>query len=178
MAHRKDDTMSWKVLGAILILTACGGVGFRLASEYRQEARGLQELIRAIEFMQSELQFRMPPLQELMEDVAKPCTGKLKNVFQHMHQELSNGSMEDATAIVDNVLKREEKLHSRVRDNLQLLGNTLGRFDLSGQLSGLQAIKEVCQRDLDGLNSHKEERIRSYQTLGLCAGAALVILFI
>ena len=42
----------------------------------------------------------------------------------------------------------------------------------------LDMIKEECMSALQSLNNHNEERLRGYQTLGLCAGAALVILFI
>ena len=62
--------------------------------------------------------------------------------------------------------------------NLQLLGKTLGRFDLQGQLSGIASVKQLCKRDLDGLQNNQELRLRSYRTLGICAGVALVILFI
>ena len=62
--------------------------------------------------------------------------------------------------------------------NLLLLGKTLGRFDLTGQLSGIESVIQLCRRDLDGLLSNQDVRLRSYRTLGICAGIALVILFI
>jgi hypothetical protein len=54
----------------------------------------------------------------------------------------------------------------------------MGRFDLEGQLNGLEAVRTRCRDWLDELISGREVRLRNYQTLGLCAGAALVILFI
>ena len=63
-------------------------------------------------------------------------------------------------------------------DALILLGRWLGRFDLDGQLKGLDAVRQECRRHLEELNNNREVRLRSYQTLGLCAGAAIAILFI
>jgi hypothetical protein len=54
----------------------------------------------------------------------------------------------------------------------------MGKFDIDGQINGLEAVRSLCRRMLDELTSGREVRLRNYQTLGLCAGAALVILFI
>ena len=61
---------------------------------------------------------------------------------------------------------------------LSELGESLGRFDLPGQLKGLEAVRRKCLMELEALGRNRTERLRCYQTLGLCAGAALVILFI
>ena len=64
------------------------------------------------------------------------------------------------------------------RESLELLGRSLGRFDLEGQLRGLESVRQVCRHGLETLAQNSAIRNRSYQTLGLCAGAALAILFI
>ena len=74
-----------------------------------------------------------------------------------------------------------EKCHDLpacLRRPLRLLGQTLGNFDLPGQLQGLKSSQDVCRRELARLEHNRDARLRSYQTLGLCAGAALVILFV
>ena len=54
----------------------------------------------------------------------------------------------------------------------------IGRFDLEGQLQGLESVRVYCRDQLDNLAKDRDVRLRSYQTLGLCAGAALAILFV
>jgi hypothetical protein len=49
---------------------------------------------------------------------------------------------------------------------------------LEGQLQGIASVHSACERTLEQLSNNREMRLRSYQTLGLCVGAALVILFI
>jgi hypothetical protein len=41
-----------------------------------------------------------------------------------------------------------------------------------------KSVQEFCQREMEILSTNRANRLRSYQTLGLCAGAAMVILFI
>ena len=50
-------------------------------------------------------------------------------------------------------------------------------FDLAGQLKSLKALQRACQDALVSLERDKDVRMRNYQTLGLCAGAALAIIF-
>lgn len=84
----------------------------------------------------------------------------------------------DAASCMDSVLKRTQTLSARSRRLLHQLGKTLGRFDLEGQLQGLQATCSACIAASNSLREDRTVRLRSYQTLGLCAGAALAILFL
>jgi hypothetical protein len=54
----------------------------------------------------------------------------------------------------------------------------LGRFDLAGQVQGLQSVKKQAEFELGRLQQNQDVRIRGYQTLGFCAGAALVVMFL
>ena len=61
---------------------------------------------------------------------------------------------------------------------LRELGATLGRFDLPGQLRGLESAIRSTEEALRSHREGAEGRRRSCQTLGLCAGAAMAILFL
>ena len=76
------------------------------------------------------------------------------------------------------VLEKAENLDDSIRRILEDFGVNLGRFDLEGQLQGIAHSKLSCHDLLERLVRNKDNRIRSYQTLGLCAGAALAILFV
>lgn len=170
--------MTPKIIGAILILAACGGMGFAVAAGYRQKERMLQQLITASQYMVSELQFRQAALPQLMKLSAQQTTGALAYIFSSMEMELDLQREPDASCCMRKILSGMQNLPEMVADKLLLLANSLGRFDLSGQISGLEAVAQLCRRELDGLLLNRDARLRSYATLGLCAGAALVILFI
>ena len=70
------------------------------------------------------------------------------------------------------------QLPGRVQEAICILGASLGCFDLEGQLQGLEEVRSYCKTQLDEMTDGKEKRLRSYQTLGLCAGAALAILLV
>lgn len=169
--------MSIKWLGAILIIAGCGGCGFSMAAGARREEHLLSQLDRVLSFMESELQYRLTPLPELCAMASKETDTSLGDIFIRFSRELSMQNAADAASCMSAALRCHENLSGRMRKHMRHLGRSLGRFDLPGQLQGLQAIRRACETDLGILRKNRDVRLRSYQTLGLCAGMALVILF-
>ena len=69
--------MMWKLIGAVFIIFGCGGIGFLIAAGIKKEERYIKELTEALEFMTSELKYRMTPLPELMARAAACTSGDL-----------------------------------------------------------------------------------------------------
>lgn len=170
--------MSLKWIGAILVIAGCGGFGLSLAHHYRREEKSLRQLLRILEFMECELEYRHSALPQLCKDAAQYGTGCVGKVFWLLGEELEMQICPDAVCCMDAALKKVQGLSNAARQVLSLLGRSLGRFDLKGQLSELASVKASCNELLEEHVRHKENRIRSYQTLGLCAGVALAILLI
>lgn len=165
-------------IGAALVLASGGGFGFTAALQHRRQEAALEELVRAIEFLASELNCRLTPLPELCMDVADQTNGAVSRVFLRLSEELDKQLSPDADICMQAALRSVKGIPDVARENLSYLGKNLGRFDLAGQLAGFESVKQTCLRDLAGLQSNRDSRLRSYQALGFCAGAALVILLI
>ena len=170
--------MSAKWIGAVFILVSCGGFGFSIAHSYRQREHLLRQLLNTLEMMASELEYRLTPLPELARTSAKETCGVLRDVFLNLARELDWQLEPDAEGCMRIAIEKCPDLPACLKRPLRLLGQTLGRFDLSGQLQGLSAVQDSCRREIARLEHNRDARLRSYQTLGLCAGAALVILFV
>lgn len=170
--------MDFKWIGAVLIVAGCGGFGFTLSAEHRALEKSLRKLVGILDYMTCELRYRMTPLPDLCGAAGKESGGALGKVFCQLSMELESSHSASVSNCMESALKRIGELPSRTRDNLILLGNSLGRFDLEGQLNGLEAVRTSCRRDLESLTANKDVRLRNYQTLGLCAGAALAIVLI
>ena len=177
MARGKDDTMMWKWMGAVLVMGGCGAVGFTMAWAHRREERLLGSLKGAVDFMTCELHYRMTPLPELCGLVGRNQRNPVGELFRRLAVELERQVMPDVAYCMDRALMGTE-LPKHLLEGFQMLGNNLGRFDLQGQLKGLEMVRNYCDGQLEAMGKNREERLRSYQTLGLCAGAALAILFV
>lgn len=169
--------MMWKWIGAVLVIAGCGTVGVSMAWAHKREERLLRNLKGAIDFMAWELQYRLTPLPELCRLVGAEQKNPVGQTFLRLSRELESQILPDVSYCMNNTLL-EGDLPKRLTEGFRLLGQNLGRFDLQGQLNGMEIVRNYCDRELESLGKNREERLRSYQTLGLCAGAALAILFV
>ena len=170
--------MSIRVVGAVLVVIGTGGFGFLIAASYRREERLLRQLLNALDYMQCELQYHLTPLPELCRQVAAEGSGILSSVFLQLALELENQITPDVYRCMLAAIAKIKTIPGKTKTELELLGKSLGRFDLQGQIKGLDTVRINCRQTLDSLNQNRDTRLRGYQTLALCAGAALVILFI
>lgn len=170
--------MSIRVVGAVLVVIGTGGFGFLIAASYRREERLLRQLLNALDYMQCELQYHLTPLPELCRQVAASAGGVIRFVFATLATRLEDQITPDVEKCMFDVLTGLREIPKLTRESLELLGRSFGRFDLEGQLRGLESVRQVCRHGLETLAQNSAIRNRSYQTLGLCAGAALAILFI
>ena len=170
--------MTIKWIGALLVIAGCGGVGFTMAASYKREERCLRALLRALDYMTCELQFRLTPLPELCRTAGKECGGPAGQALTALALELESQISPDADSCMYAALSKMDNLPASTEEALSLLGKGLGRFDLNGQLQGIESVRSHCRRELASLENSRDQRIRGYQTLGVCAGAALAILFV
>lgn len=170
--------MNYKWIGAFFIIWGCGGVGFSIAANYKRKEKLLNQLTHILHFMESELQYRLTPLPELCHQAGYEVTGLLREIFLNLARELDWQCSPDVRSCMSSILKKYSDMPACIKKMLVKLGNSLGRYDLPGQLRGIQAIQTICEGELRKLGKDRDSRLRSYQTLGLCAGAAMVILFV
>ena len=165
-------------IGAILIIAGCGGIGFGMALNYKREENTLRQLIQIMDLFCCELEYRMTPLPELFRKASCVATGQLSKWLTNVTQELESQIAPDAACCMNSALRENRDLPAKVLFALTDLSRSLGEYDLAGQLRGIHSVQASCSRQLEDLENNRTQRIRSYQTLGLCAGAALAILFI
>lgn len=166
--------MIQKWIGAGCVFLACSAAGFCASASINKEEQLLQQSKRMLERMESELSCRATSLSQLCL-CAQGCGKELERLYSGLSKCLDEQVFPDASYCMEAVLGQESLPRSVTRIHA-MLGQTLGSYDLSGQLEELVAVKAACQESLDSLRQNISLRSRSYRTLGLCAGAALAIL--
>lgn len=167
--------MNVKWIGAAMVVCAGGMIGFFKVLSHRREERLLRQLIEALNLMENQLQYHHSTLPELCRLVYEQLH-EIGKCFLGLEQELNNQVMPVVGDCMNTVLKKMDSLPQSVQNNLTRLGASMGRFDLSGQLRDINAVRKQCEADLDKLLLNRDARLRGYQTLGLCAGVALAII--
>lgn len=177
MAGGESDVMI-KWIGAVFIVCGCGMVGFSMAAAHRREENLLRQLIGALDYIQCELQYHLTPLPELCRQAGMQRKSVTGQVLLMLARELDCQTSPDVECCMNEALCEVEDIPERTKHAFEILGASLGRFDLEGQVRGLEAVRCFCRKELEELSVNREVRLRSYQTLGLCAGAAVAILFV
>lgn len=170
--------MTTKLIGAVIIISGCGGFGILLTINYKRQEQLLNHMIKALEIMGNELRFRLTPLPYLCVIVSKSVSNPLKTFFLDLSYELNKRKEPDVLSCIRCVLAKSKIPEGKTREILVELGGTLGMYDLEGQEKGLQRIQKMCIMEADEYRLHYKDRTRCYKTLGICTGAAISILFL
>ena len=161
-----------------MIVMGCSGVGMSMAWSHRRKEAELRQLLSALDYMQCELQYRLSPLPDLCRQAAAHAAGNIKCLFTALAEELEDQISPDVLLCMNAAVRKAKNLSDEAATVAVNLGKTLGRFDFDGQLLGLESARQACRQALAKAESNRDTKLQSYQTIGLCAGAALAILFL
>ena len=167
-----------KILGAVMILAGCGGVGMMICIAYKTEEEMLRQMVHAMDYIQCELRFRMTPLPELCAQASSGCRGRVSCFWMHLSEALSHHTSPHVSECVLAAKQAAGPFPQRMNQILEILSHSLGQFDAQGQQQTLEAVTSHCRSELESMGNNRDMRLRSYQTLGICAGVALVILLV
>lgn len=167
-----------KWIGSICIIISCSGMGASMAYKQLREIKLLEQWIRILLRMENEIHFRLKSIPELFWMISYEENGCFKTLFQKIAEELDNQIQPDVERCVHMALRTMSQLPASILEAVKCLSKDLGRYDVKEQLHGIERIRMASEERCRELRKDKSRRIRGYQTLGLCAGAALVILFI
>ena len=149
-----------------------------MAAAYQKEEQALRQLARALDLMHSELRANQTPLPQLCRILARATHGGVSRVFRGLEAQLSGPDSVAPGIGMLRAVQQAGEVPSLARDILLRLGGSLGRYDLEGELQGVERARQETQRQLNQLEDGKEGRLRGSRTLGICGGAALAILLI
>lgn len=167
--------MNYKWIGAVLIVGSCTGFGFSLAMNRLREIRLMNALCCILDDMVNELSYHLTPLPELVQKSVNKSPKLLSGVFTLFCSHLKRQILPDAACCMEAALAESQFDYQHTNRVLLALGNSLGRFDLSGQLRSLRSVQELCREELNQLRDDGASQLRSYRVLGMCAGVALAI---
>lgn len=170
--------MNLKWIGAVCIIAGCSGWGIRMANGYHRQIILLDQLRTALHMMRWELCYRCTPLPDLCVSVAENTSGVLRKLLYDFAENLENHIQPDAQRCMRAAVRTHNQIAPNAKRILLYLGKILGRYDLEGQLQGLDQVIAECTKECRSMENDHSIRMKSYRTLGICAGAALVIIFV
>ena len=165
-----------KLLGSALILGASLWAGLRAAARLRRTQRELRELSAALEGLAGEIRYAAPPFVPLCRRAAAGCGGAVRGFFEALagageRPDSCRAGMTRAACREAGLALPEPALAA-----LERLFDGFGLADREGQLGQLALAAETLRRLEQERSVQLAGRCRSYEMLGLSAGAAVLVL--
>lgn len=167
-----------KLIGAMMVLCGCGVFGIMSASSYRKEIRTLSSFMDLIHAVECELQYKANKLQDVFGNLADSMISPISDFCRILSAEFDSQVQPCVPDCVYAALTKCHNIPKSTESYIAKMGLTLGRFDLNGQLLELSALKKETALAISKLSAQQDTRTRNMKTLAICAGAAIVILFI
>ena len=163
----------------ILILASSTSIGFLLSSRYLNRVKELKALSNFINIIQNKIKFTRKPLKEIFLDLSKlEDDTNIKSIFFSLSKKIDNKKLSD---VWNDVIEEEKKNLSLKEEDISLLktlGNTLGKSDVDGQMSGIDLFTELLKVQAQKAEKEKEKNTKMYKSLGAIIGLVIVIVLV
>lgn len=170
--------MIYRLFGAFLLILGFGGVGVLINRKRRQELYMLQQLNRFLDNVICDLRYRQAPLQQLINSSLHVLSGELQALLKRFSNELEAQIAPDVPCCMSAVLSSSENLPASVRNILTVLGQSLGRYDIQGQVRCLEGIQIACKTNSANLADELERSSHCRQAYALGVGAILALIML
>ena len=164
-----------RLLGAILIVTGCGTIGFIIANRVLYEISATKNLISIMEYWKNSLSFHHTTLPDLCKVAHSMDSTVIGEFFGLLGEQFDKQGMGNAASCIESALSISSDVPSHCRKLIEQLGRGLGEFDLNSQTRMLDFVLEEANITLQSLSENLIVRLRSYRTLGICTGFAIAI---
>jgi stage III sporulation protein AB len=168
-----------KTMGCLLILAASTFGGFAYAEGFKKRVKQLNELERAINQLQNEIEYTYTPLPEALHSVSEKCEAPVKEIFAKASQYLF---LNEAESVYDAFKKCLEDSNISINKedvNVILdLSKSLGESDIEGHKKIFSLAKNNIKKRISIAEDSMNKNVKMYRYLGFSLGAMLVIVLI
>lgn len=167
----------FKLLGAVLVITAGGLMGLSVAQQYHKRPKQLQELQTALHMLDTEIGYASTPLPEAVTKVSRCVSSPIANFFSDLARLLKTRQGYTATEAWQEAMKKmpvESVLSPADLEILGVFGHTLGGTDKDEQRKSIQL---TCQQLKQQQQQAEEERVKN-EPLWRYAGFLLSVLLV
>ncbi len=172
------DNTWLRIIGALLVIISCSGLGFFMAAQWNEHLRTVEKLRKMIFLLKGEIVYANSPLTEAFERTGRKAGGEIGVLFENVSERLSGQQGETFYTIwqeeIDK-LPKEVCLSKEDKQNLKGLGEHLGYLDMDMQERNILLYLEQLDLTIGYLRKHKQEKSRLYTSLGIMGGLFLTI---
>lgn len=165
-------------LGVFLVMGAALWFGAYFAMKEKYRLQELEELERAMIYLQGQIQYLSAPLGEAMESISWKINGQLGQIFQRAAEEMAEKKAETAEMIWRTVWEKEGAhtfFSAEDMESILLFGRSLGYLDKIQQENSIQLLLRYIDNALLQGRKRLEKNGRLYYGIGCLSGLLIVV---
>ncbi|MDF2472414.1 MAG: hypothetical protein K0R92_100 [Lachnospiraceae bacterium] len=170
-----------KIIGCILIITSCTGMGWYFSSELRNRIADLKELKKIIILLRGDIRYANTPLPEAVQALAIRQEGKYKLFLSEIADRLKElGGISFQTIWKETIEKKLDNtsLSKKDLEYLGQLGENLGYLDKDMQINTLDLYLSQIEEEIKELTRNVKEKTYLYNSLGVMGGIFITIIML
>ncbi len=167
-----------RLAGGLMVCTACGWVGWRRWSWYRERRRTISDAVHALDRMAAELNACQTDTAALLallaqaQDRCAPLFARCLDGLDHLNERPFAQLWEQALRETALPLREEERVLFR------RVGSVLGRYEGQEQARLLSGLRRALEGSLEDAREEERRLGRLSLILGLSVGLLLVLLIL
>lgn len=170
-----------KIVGCILIICSCSGMGMYFSNELKNRISDLREIKKLIYLLKGDIRYAHTPLPEAVQALSYRHDGKYKNflsVIAKRLQELGGISFYTIWKEAVDTELNNTSLTKKDLKSLSLLGESLGYLDKDMQINTLELYLEQIEAEIHELSRGAKEKSYMYNALGVMGGIFIIIIMV
>ena len=171
----------FRYLVLVCIFIICSYIGFVIGENYKKRSVNLKEFQKAILLMNNDVIYTNIPLMEALYDVSEKVSGELSQMFREIASTLEKGEANSVFDTFNSIYGKYENDLSFKKEDYNIVSDffrTLGETGVFGQEEIFKLASEQVKFNYQEALKDAKVNIKMYRTLGVCAGALIVIFFI
>lgn len=170
-----------KLLGSILVISACTAAGYVLSRDSSRRPSHLRDLQSLLQMMENEIGYMSNLLVDAFDNIAKTNRCEVSGIFKGTSRYMKENNGIPASSAWERTLDKEMPALSLNREDRGILisfGKMLGNSDLDGQLKNIRLTLQQLRLQEKKAEENKKKNELMYKRLGLLLGIAIVIVLI
>lgn len=170
-----------KLLGSVLVMTACIGYTNGLMERQKYHENVLQSLVHILELMMGEIRYERLPMAETFCRLDKKYNGPAGTVMKQISDKLMQGSSEDLESVWRAAFCKEQKNLMLTEEELDILmdvGKNLGYLDAESQIGHLKVCQKRFMQRLEAVRIELAKKRKVYRYLGVAAGVLVILILV
>ena len=164
-----------KIIGLMLIIFACAGMGYSKNQELKNHLKELENLKQAFYMLRGELQYTRATFEDVFEKIGDKIKGPigewLKSLCRRLYEKEHN-SFEEIWDISIEQKLQESYLKKEDLNELKDIGKNLGYFE------NIDLFIEQLEYKIQKTREDCETKGKLYRSIGIMGGVFLVILLL